>query len=56
MMRINLRIIMVFTILSVAAASAQEFEVASIKPTSSSDPRAFFKCYPEGVSEPRAPR
>src|SRR6478752_5130917 len=47
-MRIKLRIIIVFTILSVAAASAQEFEVASIKPSSSSDSRTLLQVLPGG--------
>ena len=48
MMRLSLRIMAVFTILSVAAASAQEFEVASIKLSSSSDPRTLLQVLPGG--------
>jgi uncharacterized protein (TIGR03435 family) len=48
MMRIDLRIIAVFAILLVAAASAQEFEVASVKPSSSSDTRTLLQVLPGG--------
>jgi len=48
MLRISLRILAAFTLLSVAVASAQEFEVASIKPSSSSDPRTLLQVLPGG--------
>jgi uncharacterized protein (TIGR03435 family) len=48
MMRINLRIMAAFMLLSVAVASAQKFEVASIKPSSSSDPRTLLQVLPGG--------
>ena len=47
-MRTNLRIVAAFTLLSVAVASAQEFEVASIKPSSGSDPRTLLQVLPGG--------
>src|SRR5262252_2142762 len=48
MMRNNLRIMTAFTLIWVAVASAQEFEVASIKPSSSSDPRTLLQVLPGG--------
>src|SRR5215813_12734580 len=48
MMRLSFRIIVVLTIISVIAASAQEFEVASIKPSGSSDPRTLLQVLPGG--------
>jgi uncharacterized protein (TIGR03435 family) len=48
MIRTNLRIVAAFTLLSVAAASAQEFEVASVKPSSSNDPRTLLQVLPGG--------
>jgi len=47
-MRTELRIVAAFTLLSVAVASAQEFEVASIKPSSGSDPRTLLQVLPGG--------
>src|SRR5215468_10922120 len=47
-MRTNLRIVAAFTLLSVAVSSAQEFEVASIKPSSGSDPRTLLQVLPGG--------
>src|SRR5215471_3743846 len=48
MMRINLRIMPAFMLLWVGLTSAQEFEVASIKPSSSSDPRTLLQVLPGG--------
>jgi uncharacterized protein (TIGR03435 family) len=48
-MGINLRIMAAFTLLWVALTSAQEFEVASIKPSSSSDARTLLQVLPGGA-------
>jgi uncharacterized protein (TIGR03435 family) len=48
MSRTNLRTIAGLTLLSIVSASAQEFEVASIKPSSSSDPRTLLQVLPGG--------
>src|ERR1051326_7735358 len=48
MMRVELRIIAVFTVLFLAATNAQTFEVASIKPSSSSGPRTLLQVLPGG--------
>src|ERR1043165_1177223 len=48
MMRLSFRIVVALTIGSVITASAQEFEVASIKPSSSSDPRTLLQVLPGG--------
>src|SRR5215475_10771053 len=47
-MRTNLRIVAALTLLSVAVSSAQEFEVASIKRSSGSDPRTLLQVLPGG--------
>jgi bla regulator protein blaR1 len=44
----NLRTIALFTLFAVAGGSAQEFEVASVKPSSSSDPRTLLQVLPTG--------
>jgi uncharacterized protein (TIGR03435 family) len=44
----NLRKIALFTLFSVAGARAQEFEVASVKPSSSNDPRTLLQVLPAG--------
>ena len=44
----NLRKIALFTLFSVARARAQEFEVASVKPSSSNDPRTLLQVLPGG--------
>jgi bla regulator protein blaR1 len=48
MSRTNLRTIAGLTLLSMVSASAQEFEVASIKPSGSSDPRTLLQVLPGG--------
>jgi len=48
MSRTNLRTIAGLTLFSVVSASAQEFEVASVKPSSSSDPRTLLQVLPGG--------
>ena len=44
----NLRIIALLTLFAVAGARAQEFEVASVKPSSSNDPRTLLQVLPGG--------
>src|SRR5262249_16096142 len=44
----NLRTIAAFILFAVAGASAQEFEVASIRPSSDSDPRTLLQVLPGG--------
>jgi bla regulator protein blaR1 len=44
----NLQTIALFTLFAAAGGSAQEFEVASVKPSSSNDPRTLLQVLPGG--------